>query len=221
MRVQVQERQREYDGFFKLDRAVLRFERFDGRMSQPVERLVFERGDSAAVLLYDAERDAVILVEQFRYPAYLREKPCGRLLEVVAGTMAQGEEGSAENVARSELIEEAGVALQELEHIATFYVSPGACTERIHLYLGHVSLAARVGPGGGVGAGEDIRVHEVPLDRALRWLREGKIRDAKTIIALQYLALRRQVRTTEHRIQLPVTGNRQPVTRILHPESGH
>ena len=75
MRVQVQEQQREYDGFFKLERAVLRFERFDGRLSEPVERLVFERGDSVAVLLYDAERDAVILVEQFRYPVYLREKP--------------------------------------------------------------------------------------------------------------------------------------------------
>jgi ADP-ribose pyrophosphatase len=190
MRVQVQEQRREYDGFFKLDRAVLRFERFDRRLSEPVERLVFERGDSVAVLLYDAGRDTVILVEQFRYPAYLREKPQGRLLEVVAGTMEQGEEGSAEQVAHSELIEEVGVALQALEHIATFYVSPGACTERIHLYLGRVSGNARVGPGGGVGAGEDIRVHEVPLDRALRWLQEGKIRDAKTIIALQYLALR-------------------------------
>ena len=191
MRVRVEEQQRIYDGFFKFDRMVLRFERFDGRLSEPVERLVFERGDSTAVLLYDAERDAVILVEQFRYPAYLREKPQGRLLEVVAGTMEQGAENSAEEVAHSELIEEAGYALQKLEHIATFYVSPGACTERIHLYLGCVSRGTRVGPGGGVGEGEDIRVHEVPVVRALRWLREGKIRDAKTIIALQYLALRR------------------------------
>jgi ADP-ribose pyrophosphatase len=190
MRVQVQEQQREYDGFFKLERAVLRFERFDGRLSEPVERLVFERGDSVAVLLYDAERDAVILVEQFRYPAYLREEPEGRLLEVVAGTMKPGEAASAEVVAHSELVEEAGVALQELEPITTFYVSPGACTERIHLYLGRVSRDKRVGPGGGVGADEDIRVHEVPLDRALGWVREGKIRDAKTIIALQYLEIR-------------------------------
>jgi len=195
MRVQVQQQQREYDGFFKLDHAVLRFERFDGRLSAPVERLVFERGDSIAVLLYDEERDAVILVEQFRYPAYLREKPHGRLLEVVAGTMQEGDEGRAEEVARSELIEEAGYALRELEHITTFYVSPGACTERIHLYLGRVSRDARVGPGGGVGEGEDIRVHELPLDRALHWLREGKIRDAKTIIALQYLALRNGIAT--------------------------
>jgi ADP-ribose pyrophosphatase len=206
MRVQVQEQQREYDGFFKLERAVLRFERFDGQMSPPVERLVFERGDSAAVLLYDEERDVVILVEQFRYPAYLREKPHGRLLEVVAGTMEQGQQGRAEDVAHSELIEEAGYALQELEPVATFYVSPGACTERVHLYLGRVSRRERVGPGGGVGDGEDIRVHEVPLDRALRWVQEGKIRDAKTIIALQCLALRRRG------LQSPVIGNWQPET---------
>ena len=189
MRVQVQEQHREYDGFFQLDRAVLRFERFDGRLSEPVERLVFERGDSVAVLLYDRERDAVILVEQFRYPVYLREKPRGSSLEVVAGTIEEGR--TAEQVARSELIEEAGYALQELEHVATFYVSPGACTERIHLYLGYVSRNARVGPGGGVGEGEDIRVHELPFDKALRWLREGKIRDAKTIIALQNLQERK------------------------------
>ncbi len=192
MRVEVEQQQREYDGFFKLDRAVLRYERLNGRLSEPVERLVFERGDSVGVLLYDAERDAVILVEQFRYPAYLREKPHGRLLEVVAGTMEQGAEDSPETVARSELIEEAGYALQELEHIATFYASPGACTERIHLYLGRVSRDARVGPGGGVGEGEDIRVLEVPVARALHWLREGKIRDGKTIIALQYLQIRNE-----------------------------
>ena len=191
MRVQEQERHREYDGFFQLDRAVLRFERFDGSLSDPVERLVFERGDSVGVLLYDPERDVVILVEQFRYPVYLRERPRGTTLEVVAGIIDVGR--SAEEVARAELVEEAGYALQELEHMADFYVSPGACTERIYLYLGLVTPAARIGPGGGADQGEDIRVHELPLAKALRWLHAGKIRDAKTIIALQYLALRKRV----------------------------
>nr|MBC7244818.1 NUDIX domain-containing protein [Chloroflexota bacterium] len=189
MRVQVLEQHREYDGFFKLERVVLRFERFDGRMSEPIQRIVFERGDSAAVLLYDKERDVVVLVEQFRYPAYMREMPEGCLLEIVAGTIDHGR--SPEDVARSELLEEAGYALKELEYITTFYPSPGACSERIHLYIGYITSGAQVGTGGGVGAGEDIRVHVLPLDQALDLVDRGIIRDAKTIIALQHLALHR------------------------------
>jgi len=195
-RVDVKERRREYDGFFKLDCAVLRYERFDGQMTQEVSRLVFERGDSVAVLLYDEERDAVVLIEQFRYPAYVREPAEGWLLEVVAGTV----DGSRtpDEVARDELVEEAGYSLQSLEHLATFYPSPGACSERIHLYLGLVSRAMRLGPGGGKsGEGEDIRVVEMPRARALRFLREGRIRDGKTIIALQHLARRRKSKSTE------------------------
>lgn len=189
MQVRVEERHREYDGFFKLDAVAFRFERFDGTMSEPVSRLVFERGDSAAVLLYDPQRDSVVLVEQFRYPAYVREGGVGRLLEVVAGSIKR--DRSPEAAARAELLEEAGYAVDELEYLSTFYPSPGACTERIFLYLGYVSSAGRVGPGGGSPeGGEDIRVHEVSLDKALQLVKEGSIRDAKTIIALQHLALR-------------------------------
>jgi ADP-ribose pyrophosphatase len=191
MRVEVKERHREYDGVYNLDRVVLRHEKFDGKMSKKVTRLVFERGDSVAVLLADRERDSVVLVEQFRYPAYVREGGDGRLLEIVAGTMDEGR--TPEAVARTELVVEAGYAVEGLEYVSTFYPSPGACSERIHLYLGCLSSATRVGPGGGtLETGEDIRVHEMPLDEALCLVREGVIRDAKTIIALQYLALLRE-----------------------------
>ena len=188
MRVDVATSHREYDGFFKLDKAILRYERSDGRMSEPVERLVFERGDSVAVLLYEPERRMVVLVEQFRYPAYLREGCSARLLEVVAGSVDGGR--SADAVARDEVAEEAGYSLERMRHITTFYPSPGACSERIHLYLGYVSGRERVGPGGGKAEeGEDTHVVEMPLKEALRRVKEGAIRDAKTIIALQYLAL--------------------------------
>jgi len=109
----------------------------------------------------------------------------------VAGTIDRCR--TPEEVARAELVEEAGYALDELEYITTFYPSPGACTERIHLYLGYLSSATRVGPGGGiVETGEDIRVHEMTLDEALQLVEEEGIRDAKTIIALQHLALQRK-----------------------------
>jgi ADP-ribose pyrophosphatase len=189
MRVDVIEKHREYDGVFKLDRAVLRYERFDGQMGGEATRLVFERGDSVAVVLYNRERDSVILVEQFRYPAYVREEGNGWLMEIVAGMMDR--DRPPDVVAREELIEEAGYAVEMLESVTTFYPSPGACSERIHLYLGHVSTPDSVGAGGGrPEEGEDIRVRELPLDEALHLVREGAIRDAKTIIALQYLALR-------------------------------
>jgi ADP-ribose pyrophosphatase len=190
MRVEVLSSSREYDGFFQFDRAVLRFERFDGEMTQPVERLVFERGDSVAVLLHDPRYDTVVLVEQFRFPAFLREMPAGRLLEVVAGTVDLSR--SPEEVARTELVEEAGYEVEKLEPVGLFYVSPGACTERIHLYIGRIAAGDRAGSGGGVDEGEDIRVHQVPFETALRWARDGTIRDAKTIIALQHLALQRR-----------------------------
>ena len=191
MRVDIREETREYEGFFQLDRVVLRHQRFDGEMSRPVSRLVFERGDSVAVLLYDSSRDVVVLVEQFRYPAYLREGGEGRLWEVVAGTIEPGR--SPYEVARAELVEEAGYELQELEYLGTFYASPGACTERIALFLGQLAYATRVGSGGGKpGSSEDIVVHEVSFENALEMVCDGSIRDAKTIIALLQLALRRK-----------------------------
>ena len=188
MRVELKERHRLYDGHFRLERILLQFEQYDGGMSPKVERLVFERGDSAAVLLYNAAACTVTLVEQFRLPAYLREGENCRLLEVVAGTVDA--ERSPESVAKSELLEEAGYAVGKLEHVATFYPSPGAGTERIYLYLASVTPEGRVSAGGGVGPGEDLRVVELPLEEAMHLVASGAIRDGKTIIALQHLWMR-------------------------------
>lgn len=191
MRVEVIKRQCEYDGFFKLDSVVLRHEKFDGTMSDDLRRLLFERGDSAAVLPYDPQSDEVLLVEQFRYPAYVREGGDGRLLEVVAGVVDHGR--TPEEVARAELVEESGYAVDRLEHLTTFFASPGACTERIHLYLAYLTPESHVGRGGGLtDHGEDIRVHRLALDEACRLIDEGVIRDAKTILAVQCLLLQRE-----------------------------
>jgi len=110
-RVVVTATERVFEGFFKLDRATVSYERFDGSMSAPVNRLVFERGDSVAVLPFDRERRTVILGQQFRYPACLRDGP-GWLWEIVAGMIEPGRD--AEEVARSEALEEAGYSLGEL-----------------------------------------------------------------------------------------------------------
>ncbi|MDI7274532.1 MAG: NUDIX domain-containing protein [Anaerolineae bacterium] len=182
-RVEVLEKRRVYDGFMALDRAVVRYERYDGTMSEPVERLSLERGDAVGVLLYDPERDQVALVEQFRYAAYAAGEPAW-LLEIVAGTVRGGEDPLA--VARSEVREEAGYEVGELEHLASCFLTPGGSSERVHVYAATLSLEQPIAPGGGIaGEGEDVRLRILGREEAMQLLRRGAIRDAKTIIALQ------------------------------------
>ncbi|MCD6518602.1 MAG: NUDIX hydrolase, partial [Anaerolineae bacterium] len=170
----------------KIDRAVVRYERFDGTMSPPLVRFVFERGDSVAVLPFDRKRHRVVLVQQFRYPAYVRGGP-GWLWEIVAGMWEEGR--APEDVVRSEALEEAGYRLRALHHIMTVYPSPGGSSERVCVYLAPVECQDRVARGGGLPEdGEDILVQEFSLEEALEMIESGQIVDAKTILALQYLA---------------------------------
>jgi len=178
--------ERLYDGFFKLDQVTLRHERFDGTMSPPRAILNLERGDAVGVLLHDIERELLIFVEQFRYAAYERTGQ-GWVLDIIAGMMEPGE--SAEQVARREALEEAGYQLETLEFITTFFVSPGGTTERIHLFYAPVHTSDRMSKGGGVGD-EDIRLAELPPSEAWARVEDGRICDAKTIIALQWLRLK-------------------------------
>ena len=185
---------------FRIIRATLQYRRFDGRMSDPVTRINFERGDAVGVLLYDPHDDAVILVRQFRYPVYAGLAPDERegdsakqawLLEIVAGVVDEGR--TIKEVANKELLEEAGYKIKgELRPITTFYPSPGGTSERVYLFLGEVDRRRRIGEGGGIAAeGEDTQVVVLPFREAVDMIARGEICDAKTIIALQYLALSR------------------------------
>ncbi|MBD3306778.1 NUDIX domain-containing protein [candidate division KSB3 bacterium] len=189
MRVEMIERREEYNykDAFKLLRVRLRHEKFDGTMSQEIERVVFERGNSVGVLLYDADEQTVLLTKQFRCPAYLHDGP-GWLTEIVAGVQENGREMIT--VAQSELIEEIGYQVDHLEFLCHFYLSPGGSSERMNLYLGYLHHATRVSEGGGSPAEhEDIQLVQVPLSEALEMIRRGEICDAKTIIALQQVSL--------------------------------
>jgi len=183
-KVEVLSRRRVFDGFFKIDEARLRFERYDGTMSEVVQRLVFERGDSAAALVVNPERRTVYLTEQFRYPAH--EKGGGWLLDVVAGMIEPGD--TSEQTARREILEEAGFEALALEPIATFFMSPGGSSERTFLFCAVFSDAARRSAGGGVASEhEDIKIVEWPIEEFLAHLRGGRLQDAKTIIAGYWL----------------------------------
>lgn len=183
-KVEILKKMRVFDGFFKLDEAVLCYERFDGAMSPAVRRLAFERGDSAAAILYDPERDRVILIDQFKYPTYGNGD--GWLVEVVAGAIDPGEVPDAA-VAR-EIAEETGYVPTKLAPISTFYVSPGGSSERIFLYYAEVNSESRASAGGGVASEhEDIETREFAPAELFDMLDKGEIADAKTIIAIQWL----------------------------------
>lgn len=177
-----------FRGFFKLLRVHLRHKLFAGGWSTTMTRELFIRGHAAAVLLYDPIRDEIILVEQFRVGA-IYEEGTPWLLEVVAGIIEEGE--TAEEVVRREAEEEAGLVIKQLIPISSYYPSPGGCSERISLFLGEIDASLAPQHGGLSDESEDIRVHRVPRTQAMQWLVEGKLDNASTIIALQWLALRR------------------------------
>ena len=145
-RVVIEKLSRIFDDFFAIDEAWLSFERTDGTMSPVVRRLSFERGDSVAALLFDREEQAIVLVRQFRFPTH--GKGPGWILEAVAGIVDEGE--SPEEAIRREVLEETGYRVDQLEHISTFYVSPGGSSERIGLYYAEVGRQDHVGEGHGV-----------------------------------------------------------------------
>ena len=184
----VHEKRRVFDGFFKIDEATVSYRGADGSMIGPVRRLSLERGDSVAALVFHRDRRSVILANQFRYPTY--EKSPGWLTELVAGMVDPGE--TPEQSVRREVLEESGYEIERLQHISTFYVSPGGSSERILLYYVEVTDANRVGAGGGHSSeAEDIRLIEVPLDRLRSDVTAGRIADAKTLVAiLWFLAVR-------------------------------
>src|SRR5687767_14488282 len=187
MRVEILQKQEVFNkGIFRIEEAKLRHEKFDGSMSDPITRLSLERGDSAAAIAYDESQRQVVLVEQFRYPTH--EKSTGWLLELPAGMVNQDTEPA--DTMRRELEEETGYRVKSLEHISTFYLSPGGTTERIHLYYAAVSPKDHISEGGGViKEGEHIRVLLMDIQEALRKISSGQIMDAKTIIGLQWLQI--------------------------------
>ncbi len=183
--VELIEKQVAFRGYFQIDRLRLRFPLYEGGMSREVEREVLERGQVAAVLLVDPDRDCVVLIEQFRPGPYAAGEPPW-LIEAVAGVIEGGE--SAEELARREAREEANCEITDLFPIMRFFTSPGASTESVALFCGRVDSSDAGGVHGLAEEGEDIRVLVVSVDEALSLLREGRIVNAKTIIALQWLA---------------------------------
>ncbi len=175
-----------YQGYLQVLRYRLRHRLFNGGYSEIIVREVVERGQVVAVLPIDIERDRVILLEQFRPGAYAAGwHPW--LLECVAGIIDANE--SAEQAAYRETQEETGCTVKQLALIGRFITSPGACSETVTLYCGQVDADIDDSIHGLATENEDILVRSIAIEQALAWLANARIVNAKTIIALQWLAL--------------------------------
>lgn len=167
----------------KLDRYVISYRRRDGKTDHLV-REVYDHGHGAAVLPYDAGRNTVLLVRQFRLPAYLNDTD-DHLIEACAGLL---DGNDAAGCARREAEEELGYRLGALRLMTSVFMSPGAITERLTLFLADYSSTDRIAAGGGHShAGEDIEVLELPFDKVRRMASEGRIIDAKTVMLIMFL----------------------------------
>lgn len=190
-RVEICGQKRLFDDFFKVDELVVRHQRYDGGMSGEERRLVFERGDAVAVLLFDANARAAVLVEQFRPPTLIarrRDDPAstdGWIVELVAGMIDEGE--TAEQAAVREVFEETGYRIANPRPIGKFFSSPGGSDERFFLYFARIGETQRERNGGGIAGEEDIKVFQLGADDLFDQLAQGAIEDPKLAIAAYWL----------------------------------
>jgi len=172
------------DDYYVLRKASFELQRRDGSWVTH-QREAYDRGNGAAILLHDPDRDTVLLIRQFRWPAYSNGHPDGMLLEVCAGLL---DDDDAETAIRREVLEETGLEVEEVRPLFESYMSPGSVTERLHFYYATYSAEDRVAERAGVAEeGEEIEPVELPVTEALEMMRRGEILDAKTIMLLRWL----------------------------------
>ncbi|MDD7887633.1 GDP-mannose pyrophosphatase NudK [Flavivirga sp. 57AJ16] len=147
-------------------------------------REVYNRGDGAGILLYNKEKQTVILIKQFRMPTYMNDNEDGFLVEICAGLL---DKDNPEACIIREAEEEVGYRIKEVKKVYEAYSSPGVMTEKMHFFIGEYTDDMKVNNGGGLDSEhEDIEVLEIPFTEALNMLSTGKIVDTRTIVLLQY-----------------------------------
>lgn len=173
------------DNWYILKKFSFELRRRDGSW-QAQTREVYDRGNGAAILLYNSAQKTVLMTRQFRIPAHVNGHS-GFLIEVAAGLL---DKASPEQRIREEVEEETGYRISAVHRVYELFMSPGSVTERLHFFIGEYAPHERVGDGGGLAAeGEDIEVLELPYEQALAMVKSGEIMDAKTVLLLLHLQL--------------------------------
>jgi nudix-type nucleoside diphosphatase (YffH/AdpP family) len=184
-RIRVQNVRLLSDNHYTLTTTTFEWRRNNGEW-QTQHRESYDRGNGATLLPYNLGQRTVVLVRQFRYPAYVNGHD-DLLIEAAAGLL---DNESPEARIRAEAEEETGYRLGEVSKVFEAFMSPGSVTEKLHFFVAAYEPEMRIGAGGGIASeGEDIEVLELPIDAALAMIANGGIVDAKTIMLLQYAAL--------------------------------
>ncbi|WP_281237674.1 GDP-mannose pyrophosphatase NudK [Flavobacterium praedii] len=171
------------DNWYTLNKVTIDYQKKDNTWAIQ-EREVYDRGNGAAILLYNTLKGTVILTRQFRLPTYLNGNKSGLLIEVCAGLL---DEDNPEACIIRETEEETGYRLHSVRKIFEAYMSPGAVTEILHYFIAEYNSSMKVSSGGGLEhEHEEIEVIEIPFAQAYVMIETGEIKDAKTIMLLQY-----------------------------------
>jgi len=176
------------DNWYSLEKVTFEYQKADGEWETQV-REAYDRGNGAVILLYNKVKQSVVLTSQFRMPTYLNGNETGMMIEACAGIL---EKGNAEETIRMEVEEETGYRINDVQKVFESYMSPGSVTEILYFFLGEYEDDMKVSEGGGAeDETENIEVLELPFAAALKMVKTGEIKDAKTIMLLQYAQLNR------------------------------
>jgi len=186
-----------FKGFKRIDRYRLRHRLFSGGWGQEIEREVFECGHGVVVVPFDPVLDKVVLVEQFRHgklaalsSPWFDDSASPWTLECVAGNIAENEQ--PEDVAKRELMEEAGCSLSELVPVGQFLLNPGGSSHSVYIFCARIDASSVGGIHGVEGEGEDIRVFTETTEDVFEMIYSGKISGAGSVIGLQWLNLNKE-----------------------------
>lgn len=165
---------------------------FDDGSTAIQTREVYDRGNGAVILLYNREKGTVILTRQFRLPSFINGNADGMLIEACAGLL---DKDNPEDCIKRETEEETGYRIDQVQKVFEAYMSPGSVTEILHFFIAAYSPDMKVNDGGGLAhEQENIEVLELGFDEALQMVKDGRIKDGKTIMLLQYLQINNTLR---------------------------
>ena len=171
------------DHWYTLNKITFEYEKEDGSWETQI-REAYDRGNGAAILLYNSNKGNVVLTRQFRMPTYVNGNEDGMMIEVCAGLL---DGDHPEDCIKKEVEEETGYKIENVQKVFEAYMSPGSVTEILHFFIGEYTEDMKIGEGGGAEEeSENIEVLEMDFKKALDMIQTGKIRDSKTIMLLQY-----------------------------------
>lgn len=171
------------DNWYILKKIVFDYQKKDGSW-ETQSREVYDRGNGTTILLYNKAQKTVILIRQFRMPTFVNGNKTGMIIEACAGLL---EEENPEECIKRETEEETGYSLTQVRKVFQAYMSPGSVTEIIYFFVAEYSKEMKISEGGGLSTEhENIDVLEIPFEKAMQMIETGEIKDAKTIMLLQY-----------------------------------